>query len=141
MLKYVPWNWLVCIEPRFLKLIPDDLKIHEMFKKPLKKRHGCCTMFLFTSGHWECVAGLLKNVYTLLDLSLTILRNKKCVKKLFKKTHSSQVISRIFLKPKGCVKKLLKMNQKPQNICQTILRQKRYVKRQCAEDHRHWACP
>ena len=37
MLKYVPWNWLVCIEPRFLKLIPDDLKIHEMFNKTIEK--------------------------------------------------------------------------------------------------------
>ena len=26
MVKYVPLNWLVFIEPRYLKLIPDDLK-------------------------------------------------------------------------------------------------------------------
>ena len=37
MLKYVPWNWLVCIEPRFLKLIPDDLKTQEMCNKAVEK--------------------------------------------------------------------------------------------------------
>ena len=37
MLKYVPWNWLVRIEPRFLKLIPDDLKTQEMCNKAIKK--------------------------------------------------------------------------------------------------------
>ena len=33
----------------------------------------------------ECIVGLLKNVYTLWELSLTILRHKKRVKKLLKK--------------------------------------------------------
>ena len=61
MLKYVPWNWLVCIEPRFLKLIPDDLK--KCATKPLKKWHGCCTRSLFVLGHTKCVKKLLKNVY------------------------------------------------------------------------------
>ena len=37
MLKYVPWNWLVCIESRFLKLIPDDLKTQEMHNKATEK--------------------------------------------------------------------------------------------------------
>ena len=64
VLKYDPWNRLVCIEPRFLKLIPDDLGLRKCAAKPLKKRHGCCAMFLFTSGLGECVLGLLKNVYT-----------------------------------------------------------------------------
>ena len=64
VLKYVPWNRLVCIEPRFLKLIPDDLGLRKCAAKPLKKRHGCCAMFLFTSGLGECVLELLKNVYT-----------------------------------------------------------------------------
>ena len=33
MVKYVPLNWLMCIEPRFLKLTPDDLKTQEMCNK------------------------------------------------------------------------------------------------------------
>ena len=39
MLKYVPWNCLVCIEPRFLKLIPDDMKTQtqEMSNKAVEK--------------------------------------------------------------------------------------------------------
>ena len=37
MLKYVPWNWLVCIEPRFIKLIPDGLKTQEMCNKAVEK--------------------------------------------------------------------------------------------------------
>ena len=39
MLKYVPWNWLICIKPRFLKLIliPDDLKTKEMCNKAVEK--------------------------------------------------------------------------------------------------------
>ena len=39
MLKYVPWNWLVCIEPRFLKLIPDDMKpqAQKMSNKAVEK--------------------------------------------------------------------------------------------------------
>ena len=37
MLKYVPWNWLVYIEPRFLKLIPDDLKTQEMCNEVVEK--------------------------------------------------------------------------------------------------------
>ena len=37
MLKYVPWNWLVCIEPRFTKLIPDGLKTQEMCNKAVEK--------------------------------------------------------------------------------------------------------
>ena len=37
MLKCVPWNWLVCIEPRFLKLISDDLKTQEMCNKAVEK--------------------------------------------------------------------------------------------------------
>ena len=37
MLKYIPWNWLVCIKPRFLKLILDDLKIQEMCNKAVEK--------------------------------------------------------------------------------------------------------
>ena len=37
MIKYVPWNWLVCIEPRFLKLIPDILKTQEMCNKVIEK--------------------------------------------------------------------------------------------------------
>ena len=100
MLKYVPWNWLVYIRPRFLKLVPDDLKTQEMVKKTLKKRHGYCSMFLFASERRKCVVGLLENVYTLWELSLTILRHKKCVKKLLKKTYICWVISLIILKPK-----------------------------------------
>ena len=37
MLKYVPWNCLVCIEPRFLRLVPDDLKCQEMCNKAIEK--------------------------------------------------------------------------------------------------------
>ena len=37
MLNYVPWNWLVCIELRFLRLIPDDLKTQEMCNKAVEK--------------------------------------------------------------------------------------------------------
>ena len=37
MLKHVSWNWLVSIEPRFLKLIPDDLKTQEMSNKAVEK--------------------------------------------------------------------------------------------------------
>ena len=39
MLKYVPWNWLVYIEPRFLKLIPHDMKTQtqEMSNKAVEK--------------------------------------------------------------------------------------------------------
>ena len=37
MLKYVPWNWLVYIEPRFLKPIPDDLKTEEMCNEAIEK--------------------------------------------------------------------------------------------------------
>ena len=31
MVKHVPLNWLVSIEPRYLKLISDDLKTQEKF--------------------------------------------------------------------------------------------------------------
>ena len=31
MVKHVPLNWLVSIEPRYLKLISDDLKTQENF--------------------------------------------------------------------------------------------------------------
>ena len=37
MLKYVPWNWLMCIEQHFLKLIPDDLKTQEMCNRAIEK--------------------------------------------------------------------------------------------------------
>ena len=37
MLKYVPWNWLVCLEPRFLKLVSNDLKTQEMCNKADEK--------------------------------------------------------------------------------------------------------
>ena len=37
MLKYVPWNWLVYIKPRFLKLILDDLKTQEMCNEDIEK--------------------------------------------------------------------------------------------------------
>ena len=33
MVKYAPWNWFVCIELRFLTLIPDNLKTQEMCNK------------------------------------------------------------------------------------------------------------
>ena len=37
MLRYVSWNWLVCLELRLLKLIPDDLKTQEMCNKAVEK--------------------------------------------------------------------------------------------------------
>ena len=37
MLKYVPLNWLVYIGPRFLKLIPDDLKTQGMCNGAIEK--------------------------------------------------------------------------------------------------------
>ena len=37
MVKYVPLNWLVSIEPDYLKLISDDLKTREMCNKALEK--------------------------------------------------------------------------------------------------------
>ena len=33
VVKYVPLNWLVSIEPRYFKLIPDDLKTQDMCNK------------------------------------------------------------------------------------------------------------
>ena len=53
MLKYLPWNWLMCIEPGFLTFVPDDLKIQEMCNeamRSLKKRHGCCAMYQIVLG-------------------------------------------------------------------------------------------
>ena len=37
MLKYVSLNWLVYIKPRFLKLIPDDLKAQEICNEAIEK--------------------------------------------------------------------------------------------------------
>ena len=37
MLKYVPLNWLVYIEPRFLKIIHDNLKIQEVCNEAIEK--------------------------------------------------------------------------------------------------------
>ena len=37
MLKYVPLDWLVYMEPRYLKLIPDDLMTQEMCNKAVEK--------------------------------------------------------------------------------------------------------
>ena len=37
MLKYVLLNWLVLIEPRYLELIPDDLKTQEISNKAVEK--------------------------------------------------------------------------------------------------------
>ena len=34
--RVIPWNWLAYIEPRFLKLIPDDLKTQEMCSEAVK---------------------------------------------------------------------------------------------------------
>ena len=102
----------------------------------INKHHGCCIMFLFTSGRMICVTGLLKNVYTPLDLYPIILRHKKCVKTLLKKTHIIWVISLITLKQKKFASRLLKMNQKPWNKYQNILRQKRCVLRQCTGNHK-----
>ena len=49
MLKYVPWNWLVYIERRFLKLIPGDLKTQEMCNEAIEKvpwlLHDVCLCF------------------------------------------------------------------------------------------------
>ena len=37
VIRYVPWNWLAYTEPRFLKLIPDDLKTQEMCNEAIEK--------------------------------------------------------------------------------------------------------
>ena len=37
MVRYVPFNWLVSIQPRYLKLISDDLKTQEMCNKAIEK--------------------------------------------------------------------------------------------------------
>ena len=37
MVKYVSLNWLVSIEPRHLKLIPDDLWTPEICNKAIEK--------------------------------------------------------------------------------------------------------
>ena len=93
MLKYVPWNWLMWIEPRFLKPIPDDLKTQEMCNKAIEKVPWLFHYVPVCLRTEKMCERLLKNVYTLRDLSLTILRHKKCVKKLLKRTHISWVIS------------------------------------------------
>ena len=46
ILKYLPWNWLVCREPYALGHVPDHLKTQEIVKKLLKKIHGGCTLSL-----------------------------------------------------------------------------------------------
>ena len=40
MVKYVPLDWLVSIEPRYLKLTPDELRLKRCAMGLLKKCHG-----------------------------------------------------------------------------------------------------
>ena len=113
MLKYVPWNWLVCIEPRFLKLIPDDLKTQEMCNKAVEKAPWLLydvPVCFRTLG--MCSRAVEKCQHPLRFIS-DHLKTQEVCEKAVEKTHISWVISLIVLKPKGCVKKLLKMNQKP----------------------------
>ena len=113
MLKYVPWNWLVYIEPRFLKPIPDDLKTQEMCNEAIEKVlrlvyhvHVCFRTF------GMCFRALEKCLHPLRFI-LDHLKTQGDVKKSLKKTHICWVISLIVLKLKGCMKGLLKMNERP----------------------------
>ena len=35
--RVILWNWIVCIEPRFLTLVPDDLNTQETYNKAVEK--------------------------------------------------------------------------------------------------------
>ena len=89
MLKYVPWNWLIRIEPHFLKLIPDDLKAQEMWNKVVVK-----------------VPWLLHYV------PVRRRTHEMCERATEKFLHPFRLIPD-YLKTQKCVKKLLKMNQNP----------------------------
>ena len=81
MLKYIPWTQGMCekvvgISPGFFIIIPDSFKTEKCVQRQWNVNHCWCTMFLFVLGREKCVEGPLKNVYSPLDLSLTILRQK-----------------------------------------------------------------
>ena len=65
MLKYFPWNWLICIGTRFLKLIPDDLKTQEMWNKAVEKMPWILRYVPVRFRTKKMCEGLLKNVCTL----------------------------------------------------------------------------
>ena len=107
MLKYVPWNWLVSIVPRFLKLFPDDLQTKEIksCNKAIKKMpwllydvpvrlnswrmcfgtlQKCLQPLRFISDHLKtqqmCEKSVEKNPYQLGDFSDHFTTKEMCEK-------------------------------------------------------------
>ena len=137
MVKYVPLNWLVSIEPHYLKLISDDLKTREMCNKALEK-----VPWLLHYGPVRlrtqemCEKDVEKDPYQLGDFSDCFKTKRMCEKaveyepealghvpdhfkteemceKLLKIIHRHWHMFLIALKPKECVRGLLKMIQTP----------------------------
>ena len=112
ILKYVLWSWLVCTEPRFLKLIPDDLKTQEMCNKAIEKDPN---MLKYVSVCFRtfgmCSRAVEKYLHPLRFIPDHLKVQEMCEKAVEKNPYQLDDFL-IVLKPKGCVKKLLKMNQK-----------------------------
>ena len=112
MLKCVPWNWLVYIEPRFLKLIPNDLKTQDMCNGAIEKAPWLLNeVSLHFRTQEMCESAVEKCLHPFRFIPNHLKTQEMC-EKATEKTHISLVISLIVLKPKVCMKRLLKMNQK-----------------------------
>ena len=113
ILKYVALNWLVSIEPRYLKLIPDDLKTQEMCNKAFEKVPWLIHYVpLQLRMHEMCYRNVEKCLYPFRFVPDHLKTQEMC-KKAVEKADIIWVISLITLKHKKSVKESLKMNGKP----------------------------
>ena len=93
VLKYVPWNRLVCIEPRFLKLIPDekapwllcDVPVHfRAWGMCIRAVEKCLHPLRFIPDHLKtqemCEKAVEKNPYQLGDFPDRFKTKRMCEK-------------------------------------------------------------
>ena len=113
MLKYVPWNWLVYIEPRFLKLTPDDLKTQEMCNEAIEKASWLLYDVPVHIRTYEmCNTAVEKCLHPLRFIPDHLKTREMWIKAVEKISHQL-VISLIILKRKRCATKQGAENQKP----------------------------
>ena len=88
MLKYVPWNWLLYVRPRFLKLIYDDLKTQEMCNGAIAKAPWLLHYVPLHFRTQEMCEKAVENEPETLEIFLITLRPKQCVKRPLKNAYA-----------------------------------------------------
>ena len=62
--RIIPFVWLVYIEPRFLKLIPDDLKTQDKCNEAVCREPPTLKYVPYQYRTYGMCYGVLENIYT-----------------------------------------------------------------------------